>query len=81
MATTVTVSLGSACVGGGHATVTFAMTGGPDKTYTFDVDEARAALNSERLREAALVVLQLHCRGMTKVQARNEMLAGFTMVI
>jgi hypothetical protein len=46
---------------------------------TYTVDELREALTADTGRELLRLLVQLHCRGMTKNQTRNAVTAGITI--
>jgi hypothetical protein len=54
---------------------------GNARTLNYYADEIAAALTGDRIEDAALVLLKLHFRGMTRVQIRNALQAGVTLVI
>lgn len=71
----------SVCVGGGHLHVSAVLDGAAAREFGFTVDEVRGALPAEVIEAAVLVILRLHLKGMTRVQARNAMIAGFTVTV
>lgn len=81
---TLAYSLDTACTGGGHAHVDVSLNGGAAQHFTYTVDELRSplsALTQDEREFAALVIAKLHLAGMTKVQARNALNAGFTVTL
>lgn len=77
---TATITLQSICAGGGHVTLGVQVNGGQVRQFHFDSDEIREQIGVERLRDALLVLVRLHCMGMTRAQVRNELQAGIDVV-
>lgn len=71
----------SVCGGGGHLHVSAVLDGAAARQFDFSVDEVRDALSAEAIEAAVLVILRLHLKSMTRAQARNAMLAGFTVTV
>lgn len=70
-----------ACAGGEHVAITVQKDGGAIRTFLYTATDLLDQLTDEQLETAALVVLRMHCQGMTRLQARNELQAGFTVTI
>ena len=81
---TLAYSLDQVCAGGGHAHVDVSLNGNATQHFVYTVDDLRAplsALTQDEREFAALVIAKLHLAGMTRVQARNALNAGFTVTI
>ena len=78
---TFTISLDSVCAGGDHATINILIDGGGSYSQTFSVTDILDNPSTAAVKAILLPILQLHLRGMTKLQARNAMQAGFTVTI
>jgi hypothetical protein len=69
------------CGGGEHVSITANKDGGGSKTFHYTSNDMLDPLTDEQFHEAALVVLRLRMQGKTKLQARNDLQAGFTVTI
>lgn len=76
---TATITLQSVCDGGGHVTLAVQVNGGQVRQFPYDSDELREQIGVDRIREAVLVLVRLHCMGMTRQQARNALQAGINI--
>jgi hypothetical protein len=77
--TTATITLVSICAGGDHVAFDGSIAGGPSIRGNYTVDELREALTADTGRDLLRLLVQLHCRGMTKNQTRNAVTAGITI--
>lgn len=67
------------CGGGGHVHASARVNGGAPRTGEWDTDDLRGTPSAEEVEIAVRTMLRLHCMGMTRVQARNALLAGITI--
>jgi hypothetical protein len=77
---TVNITFISVCDGGDHLQIGVQVGLGQTRTFSYTVDELRGAIPLEDIRNAALLLMRLHCGGMTKAQARTELQAGIQVV-
>lgn len=77
---TLTFGLIDVCAGGDHATVSVSVNGGAAQNFTIDLDGFRNSSWSPDERQAFVEnTLRLATQGLTRVQARNKINAGFTV--
>ncbi len=70
-----TISLLSVCTGGEHVNVRLAV-GANDFDFSFEVAELLVAISPEERKQVTSIMSRFHCQGLTKVQAKAELLAG-----
>ena len=81
MTTAVTITLDSVCSGGDHITLGVTVNGGQTRTFAFNVDDAREPIGADEIRSTALTIVKLHCKGMSKAQAKASLQSGIDLVI
>jgi hypothetical protein len=69
------------CGGGEHVKVTVVKDGGASRSYSFTSTDLLDPLTEDQLMGAALVLLRFRMQGKTRLQARNDLQAGFTVTI
>ena len=79
--TTFTISLGSVCAGGNHATVNVARDGGTVRSFVYTADELLELNDPNDLQRAVLTIIRWREEGKTKLQMRNDLQTGFNVVI
>jgi ABC-type transporter Mla maintaining outer membrane lipid asymmetry ATPase subunit MlaF len=74
----------SNCAGGGHTTIAVSFNGGASQNIVYSTENVRAPLSEltqEEREAAALVILKLHCAGMTRAQMKAALQAGVTVTL
>ena len=79
--TTVHIRATASCSGGEHVTIVADLDGGPPQQTIFSVSDMMKTLTAEDVAATVLPLIQLHARGLTRAQLRNDLLAGLTVVI
>lgn len=81
MAISVTISLDSACAGGGHVTLSVVVDGGASIKRAFDGDELRGDLTNQDKEDLVRLLTKAKLAGLTRIQARNTLQTGFTVTL
>lgn len=74
------ISLSSVCTGGNHVNISVNFDGN-SQVIQYTADDIIAVSPSELIHDFVLGVLRLHCKGMTRAQARSAIQTGFTVTI
>ncbi len=68
------------CDGGEHVTLRLTI-GAQNFDFAYTMDEMLGGIPSEDRREAMLIMAKFHCSGMTKAQARTELVSPGISVV
>lgn len=68
------------CAGGEHVS-TRTTIGAQTFDYQWTVDELRQALSTEDVKTATNIMMRFHCQGMTKAQAKAELVSPGISVV
>lgn len=75
----INLSLESICDGGGHATIGIIVNGGAKRLVSIDVDTIRGPIDN--IETLTSDIIKLSISGLTRLQARNKLLAGVTVTL
>ncbi len=70
-----TISLLSVCAGGEHVNVRLTV-GANDFDFSYEVSELLETITAAERRQVTSIMSRFHCQGLTKAQAKAELLAG-----
>jgi len=78
---TLTITLESACGGGGHLDIGVRLDGGAKRIIALTRDDIETALDQEGRDAAVAALLKLYAVGKTRAQVRNALIAGVEVAI
>lgn len=68
------------CAGGDHVT-TRTTIGASTFDYVWQIDDLRQALSADDVKTATSIMARFHCQGMTKAQAKAELVSPGISVV
>lgn len=76
----VSIVFGNVCAGGNHVDLGVRVNGGAEHRVSYVIDDLTDTITVEKVRDAVLMLVRLHCHGLTRAQARVAIQAGISVV-